>query len=104
MLQGALQSTFGKKNLLLTKMSGKFGYSQRLAHGVDLAYWNFVDLKNKTVESMNSGEKYTISRQFPFFWKYSCTCADYKYRHEEVGYCKHIYAYLCKKLFMKGEN
>ena len=93
--------TYATMNMLRSRMVDK-GHSagDRLNKGINLAMYGFVDVQAHAVDSMESVNTYHISRKFPMFWKFECTCPDYEHRHKEVGYCKHIYAYICRKDLM----
>ena len=95
-----IPQTFATVNMLRFRMMNK-GHprSDRLEKGIHLALYGHVD--GNDVHSMESDNTYHITRAWPFFWKFKCTCPDYKHRHEQVGYCKHIYAYIVTRMIGK---
>ena len=76
-------------------------YSPRELKGIDL-------YKNNSIQEINN-QAWIVSNDYLVKQRinkttdaldYFCSCEDFTYRHNEVGFCKHIYAVL----YMKNTN
>ena len=86
---------------ILDELLSRYGHDDRrkmrISAGVGMASLGMVK-GNGVDSSCDHDTIYKVTRQFPFFWKWKCTCPDYTFRSWQVGYCKHVYAMLAERM------